>query len=127
MLWIFAEAVGVSVRKHVRPVMVCDGAVFAARISRQTSMSTRIEIPRHNLITDGEAGLLTNLSSHRLTGSQNAGNTFSEGRVLAARHRETWIGCELQDLRFDFIASQRAGLQDRVLHRGEPTFIIARR
>ncbi len=109
MLWIFAEAVGVSVRKHVRTVMVCDDATLAARISRQTSMSMRIEFPRHNVIADGEAGLLTNLSSHRLTGSQDAGNTFSEGRVLAAWDCETWIGGELLDLRIDFIASQRAG------------------
>ena len=115
MLWIFAKAVSISVRKNVRAVMVCDDAMLATRISRQTSMSMRIEIPRHNLIADGEARLLANLSGNGPTGSQDAGNTFSEGRVLAARDRETWIGGELLDLRFDFIASQRAGFHDGVL------------
>jgi len=108
VLWIFAEAVSVGVRKNVRAVMVRDDATLAAGISWQTSMSMRIEIPCHNPIADREAGFLANLSSNRLTGSQSAAHTFSEGRVLAAWDRETWIGGELLDLRFDFIASQRA-------------------
>ena len=117
MLGIFAEAVGVSVRKHVRAVMVRDDAMFAARIARQTRVSMRIEIPRDDPIADGKAGVFPNLSSNGRPGAQDVGNTFSQGRVVAARNRETRISGELLDLCFDFFARKGTGLDNGVLHR----------
>src|ERR1700730_2000902 len=126
VLWIFAETVGVSVWKNVCAVMVRDDAMLTARISREASMSMRIEIPRHNSIANAEARFLANLARDGRACFQDTDDALSDGGVLAARNRQIRIDCQLLDLCFDFITGQGARFDDRALHRGEPTFIVAR-
>src|SRR5215831_20772490 len=45
MLWLFAEEMGVSIRKYKDAVVTNNRATFASRITRQTCVSYRMHIP----------------------------------------------------------------------------------